>query len=100
MTKKWIGWCNKDDHDKIWGIIVLNENLLSLQSVFLTFWGRRTGKLQTKVFKDATWISESLIYHKQKKGYQPVTESLDEVREGLEREISKLQVMAMLKVSD
>ena len=33
MKYEYIGWCKKDNHDKVWGILRLDRNKC------LTFWG-------------------------------------------------------------
>lgn len=41
---KYIGWCNKNSHDKVWAIIELPNNK------HVTVWGKRGKALQYKIF--------------------------------------------------
>lgn len=70
---KWIGWCHGTDrngktHDKIWGCIRVDGQLV-------TFWGKRTAKLTFKREKDYStgddWYDMSI--KKQRKGYDQTT---------------------------
>ena len=50
-----IGWCKEGIHDKVWGIILLAEDVQVSPAwpfktnKYVTFWGRRGSKLQTKL---------------------------------------------------
>lgn len=103
INYKFIGWCNEDNHDKVWGVIYLEKppsiTVWGNQSVkCVSFWGRRGKKLQTKmVFDD--WELEKLIRSKTKKGYQEVdTNKLNEVYPEFEQDLSKTAFWAMFKI--
>jgi len=104
INYKFIGWCNEDNHDKVWGVIYLEKQPIGArvwgnQSVkCVSFWGRRGKKLQTKmVFDD--WELEKLIRSKTKKGYQEVdTSKLNEVYPEFEEDLSKTAFWAMFKI--
>ena len=58
-----IGWCQEGTSDKVWGVICLKEQEYSQQAMrwisagkYLTFWGRRGAKLQTKLWEGTDWM--------------------------------------------
>jgi predicted DNA-binding WGR domain protein len=97
MNFKFIGWCNTDNHDKIWGLVTLREGLS--EGAYLIFWGRRGKKLQTKIHKDASWGIWDKINSKRERGYVDI--KIDEISKDypdFEHELNKKVVWAMLKV--
>ena len=100
-----IGWCHEDNHDKVWGIILLAENVPvsdawpSITNKYVSFWGRRGKKLQTKQFDGSNYDAEKMFDKKLKKGYQAVDKQrLDEVYPEFEQDLEKTAVWAMLGV--
>lgn len=88
-----IGWCKQDNHDKVWGIIRLQDNNC------VTFWGRRGAKLQTKVVRASWYDAETLFSKKLNKGYKEIKEwELDEVYPEFRQDLEKTAVWAMLKL--
>lgn len=84
MNIQFIGWCHQpsNNHDKVWGIAKKDDNL------FMTFWGRRGGKLSTNTKDMDSYDASKLIRSKQKKGYQEFEQSeLDEIHENFKKQI-------------
>lgn len=98
MDYKFIGWCQEDKHDKIWGVICLESSMWG--GNYVTFWGRRGAKLQTKIFKDANdWDMEKLIRVKSKKGYTGINRnSLDLVYPDFQIDLEQTAFWAQLKI--
>lgn len=108
MNYVFIGWYNKDSSDKVWGVIELQLN------VYLSFWGRRGKKLQTKIIKTKThqsfindsdgdyhgdYVIDDLIKKKVNKGYSKIDKSkLNTVYPEFESDLEKTTVWAYLKV--
>lgn len=104
-----IGWCQEDKHDKVWGIICLQEpdysemptgEFVRPYGKYVTFWGRRGATLQTKILEEDTdiWELEKMFQKKLNKGYQSVSKSrLDEVYPGFEQDLEKTAVWAALR---
>lgn len=92
INYKFIGWCHEDGHDKVWGAIELGNQKC------VTFWGRRSKKLQTKIVND-DWDLTKLIRSKERKGYNSVDKAkLDEVYPEFEKDLSKTAFWASFKV--
>lgn len=85
MDIQYLGWCNKDKHDKIWGIIKKDKYL------YVTFWGRRGAKLQKKMVEMDAYAAQVLIGSKVKKGYLEIPkDDMDMVHESLRKHIFKI----------
>jgi hypothetical protein len=101
LNYKFIGWCNEEGHDKVWGVIYLEKpkNLYGYsESKCVSFWGRRGKKLQTKLVVD-NWELEKLVNSKERKGYNQVdTKKLNEVYPEFEEDLGKTAFWAMFKV--
>ena len=101
LNYKFIGWCNEEGHDKVWGVIYLEQpkNLYGYSECkCVSFWGRRGKKLQTKMVVD-NWDLDKLIDSKVRKGYNRVdTKKLNEVYPEFEEDLSKTAFWAMFKV--
>lgn len=102
MKFKFIGWCNEDGHDKVWGVIFLekpeNNNSWGSYARCVTFWGRRGKKLQTKQSID-NYDTHKLIQEKKRKGYEEVdVKKLNEVYPEFESDLEKTAFWAMLKL--
>jgi len=98
-----IGWCRDPEanSDKVWGAICLREPTASYRDdgKYVTFWGRRGKKLQTKIVEGANWDVHKLFLKKLDKGYNQVDKSrLDEVYPEFEDDLSKTAFWAMFKV--
>jgi hypothetical protein len=95
----WISWCQKDSHDKIWGIIKIND-VDESEGNYVSFWGRRGKKLQTKIYEVVCdWEMDSLCGKKQLKGYQEIdVTKLNEVYPDFERDLKKMAFWAQFKV--
>ncbi len=104
MKYEHILWCNENNHDKVWGMIRIAEvNIIYDDSrintyKYLTFWGRRGKKLQTKISDDYFMDAELQRDKKLKKGYKIVSKSeLDSVYPEFEKDLEKTAVWAMLR---
>ena len=101
INYKFIGWCNEEGHDKVWGVIFLEKPTNSWgysNAKCVSFWGRRGKKLQTKMVVD-DWELEKLIRSKTKKGYQTVdTNKLNDVYPEFEDDLSKTAMWSMFKL--
>jgi hypothetical protein len=99
---KFIGWCNDGEHDKVWGVICLQAppgTRLSDYGKWVTFWGRRGAKLQTKIQEWAYHDSIGAIQKKMEKGYNIIDQSkLDEVYPDFQTDLEKTEVWALLKL--
>jgi len=94
MKIEHIGWCNKDNHDKVWGIIRIS------QYTCVTFWARRGQKLRTKIVNvTSEYGSWAMFNEKRKKGYTEISVcKLEEVYPTFRQDIEKTAVWAMLSV--
>lgn len=93
MKYEYIGWCKKDNHDKVWGILRLDRNKC------LTFWGRRGAKLQTKMVIAGIWEAEDMFLKKESKGYTNIPKSnLDKIYPEFQADLEKTAMWAMLKM--
>lgn len=105
-----IGWCQEDKHDKVWGVIELiapTPTTFTMHSgyqdgtlgKYVTFWGRRGAKLQTKIVEGVDWQIDDLFRKKTKKGYKEIEEwQLDEVYPEFESDLEKTAFWATLKI--
>ncbi len=92
MKYRFIGWCKEGTHDKVWGVIKLQDNQC------LTFWGRRGAKLQTKIVYD-NWDLDTLIRRKRNNGYDEIYETeLEDVYPEFEQDLEKTAIWATLKL--
>jgi hypothetical protein len=68
MTIPFLGWNKDDGHDKIWGIVVIDEG-----DDPISFWGRRGGSYTFKKQKNGTALRK-LERNKIDKGYKAITD--------------------------
>lgn len=75
-----IGWCNEENHDKIWGYFLrltperqFNPWLGNYNKNCCIFWGRRGKAMQFKAGK-TNYDLEKLVDSKIKKGYKPINQ--------------------------
>lgn len=93
MKYEHIGWCNEGVHDKVWGIIRLQDKQC------ITFWGRRGAKLQTKLVSVGYWECDELFRKKRYKGYTEIEEwELDKVYPEFKNDLEKAAIWATLKL--
>jgi hypothetical protein len=118
MKYEHIGWCKEGTADKVWGIICLNYGNIPYdptkggiayynpekggpyldQGKFVTFWGRRGKKLQTKIWEGTDWDAKEMFLKKQYKGYKSIDiGELNEVYPEFEKDLEKTAVWASLK---
>jgi hypothetical protein len=99
MNYHWIGHYKDGNSDKIWGMIRLTDNGRWPESAsqdYVSFWGRRGKKLQTKIYRNI-WSSDAdkMCDKKLDDGYISVT-NLDEVYPDFEQDLEKTTVWALL----
>jgi hypothetical protein len=101
---RFIGWHHEDNHDKVWGVIWL-ENQPLPNTWFdpdqgrkcVIFWGRRGQKLQTQIFQGGSDLI-SKIRSKISKGYEEIgPDKLDDVYPEFQKDLQKLTIWSMLK---
>jgi len=98
---KFIGWCKEGAHDKIWGVIELTSPTASYRDdgKYVTFWGRRSKKLQTKIVEGSLWDVHKIFLKKLDKGYKEIQEhQLDEVYPEFLNDLEKTTMWALLKL--
>lgn len=99
---RFIGWCREDSADKVWGVIELAQETAhpyNSVSKYVTFWGRRGNKLQTKVSSEYDHDIIKLIRSKERKGYVRVSrDQLDEVYPEFQTDLEKTAFWAMFKI--
>ena len=104
INYKWIGWCKEDNHDKVWGVIDLGRaaqpdewGMASYDNKYVTFWGRRGKRLQTKISVQHYYYVEKLIDKKVDKGYMRVDRNrLDQVYPEFQNDLEQTAVWAIL----
>ena len=102
MNYEWIGWCQEDNHDKVWGVIVLerdiNKYVYNPDHKICVFWGRRGKKLQTKISTESQRNINKLINSKSKKGYSSINmENLNKVYPEFETDLHQTAFWASLR---
>lgn len=98
MKYDFIGWCKEGIHDKVWGVINLDDGPSFTFKQVLTFWGRRGSKLQTKMVMN-DWALTKLIDSKRNKGYVQIDPArLDEVYPEFQTDLEKTALWQMLKI--
>jgi hypothetical protein len=95
-----IGWCCEGNHDKVWGAICLQEpEHYYTSGKYVTFWGRRGAKLQTKIVECTEFKISEMFQKKANKGYEPVfKQDLDEVYPEFQQDLEKTAFWATLKI--
>ena len=85
MDIQFLGWCRNEKSDKVWGIVKKDECL------YVTFWGRRGGKLQKKMIEMDRYDASTLIRSKVKKGYDEVMkDDMEMVHDSLRKHVFKI----------
>lgn len=100
MSHKQILWCKEGTHDKVWGMIQLEKPESYYHTgKYLTFWGRRGAKLQTKLSECKSYEADTLVRKKLNKGYDEIDQRyLDEVYPEFQSDLEKTELWAMLKL--
>ena len=100
-----IGWCKEDKHDKVWGIILLAEDATVSDAwpfksnKYVTFWGRRGAKLQTKLVNCSGYEADQMFHKKRLKGYNEIRQDeLNEVYPEFQSDLEKTAFWATLKI--
>lgn len=94
-----VGWCRDGVHDKVWGVILLSQQADNSYRYgkYATFWGRRGGKLQTKIFDGWAYGVEEMFDKKLKKGYTKINpKELNRVYPEFREDLEKTAVWAIL----
>jgi hypothetical protein len=103
MKYQYIGWCKdeKTNTDKVWGAIELQSPTSSYSGdgKYVTFWGRRGTKLQTKIVEGSLWDVHKPFLKKLDKGYKEIQEhQLDEVYPEFQQDLEKTAFWATFKI--
>ena len=105
MNYEFIGWCKEGIHDKVWGVILLAQDVPVSTAwhfhtnKYITFWGRRGAKLQTKLVNGSSYDITQLSRKKLNKGYKEIDKSeLDKVYPEFQSDLEKTAMWAMLKL--
>jgi len=97
---QYIGWQRneKSNTDKVWGIILLQRNDHA-PNVYVSFWGRRGTKLQTKMITGSTYCVSEMFRKKLRSGYTEVSDSrLNEVYPEFQQDLEKTAFWATFKI--
>jgi hypothetical protein len=102
---EFIGWkrVEAENADKVWGIICLSEpdsdQWDSDSCSYVSFWGRRGKKLQTKVFTDSPYSMRRMHDKKEQDGYRSIDSTkLNDVYPEFEKDLSKTAFWATFKI--
>lgn len=99
MRYEYIGWCKEGAHDKVWGIICLTEDDNYVLGKYVSFWGRRGAKLQTKTFEATDYDVYRMYQKKEDKGYKKIEEhELDNVYPEFQSDLEKTAVFSILRL--
>jgi len=104
-----IGWCREGTADKVWGVILIQENpeykgmyesmRPYLDNKYVSFWGRRGRALQTKILNMAGYEVDQLFAAKLSKGYRRVDlNQLNAVYPEFEQDLKDTALWATLKL--
>lgn len=111
----WVGWNNIDNHDKIWGFIVMDINAVDIDKTVsfkngtpsnrwpsashfndaYVFWGARGKAMQFKKDEHSFELLR-LMETKIRKGYKEYTGAVENIWPGFENELSQLISLAVL----
>lgn len=105
MNYFWIGHCKEGTSDKVWGLIRLtgtaDDALYRLRPCdYVSFWGRRGKKLQTKIYQDLDMYDAGKLCEKKESGGYKVIDlnHLEKVYPEFEEDLQKTTVWALLSV--
>jgi hypothetical protein len=103
INYKFIGWCKEDNHDKVWVAIMLSDspdakNYSWGRCKWVTSWGRRGKKLQSKIFDGPIGELYKVKVSKIRKGYRDISpESLNHVYPEFQSDLEKTAIWSLLK---
>jgi predicted DNA-binding WGR domain protein len=96
INYKYIGWCSVDNSDKVWACIQLSGGEW-YNKKFLTVWGRRGKRLQSKLIETSVAEMDRLIRSKDAKGYVEIPEDkLNQVYPEFKQDLEKTAAWSML----
>lgn len=76
---KWVGRCQYDTHDKIWGWFKYFQfgynTITDIQPVCYTFWARTGKAINFKTHQFDSWRMARLVNQKTSKSYKKISES-------------------------
>jgi hypothetical protein len=100
MKYEYICWMQEGKSDKVWGMILLQDSSgWNSENKYVSFWGRRGAKLQTRIVECCRYEAVTMFQKKRNKGYQEVDENrLDEVYPEFQSDLEKTAIWAMLSV--
>jgi hypothetical protein len=102
MKYEHIGWMQEGKSDKVWGMIMLQgsgDMWGWSNNKYVSFWGRRGAKLQTKIVECSASEARGMFRKKLDKGYQDVDKNrLDEVYPEFQSDLEKTAFWAAFKV--
>ena len=100
MKYEHIGWMQEGKSDKVWGMILLQDSgNWNSDNKYVSFWGRRGAKLQTKIVECNRYDAITMFQKKRNKGYQEVDKNrLDEVYPEFQSDLEKTAFWAAFKV--
>ena len=99
INYEYIGWYQDLTSDKVWVCINLNnsDRHYSHPGKYLTVWGRRGKRLQSKIIECTARDAHQLVMTKARKGYQRfVKTELDQVYPEFEQDLEKTAAWSML----
>jgi predicted DNA-binding WGR domain protein len=95
INYRYIGWCSKDNSDKVWVCIQLSGD--RWYGKYLTVWGRRGKQLQSNIVETTNHEMDRLARSKDVKGYREIPEDkLHEVYPEFEQDLEKTAFWATL----
>jgi hypothetical protein len=100
MKYEYLCWMQEGKSDKVWGMILLQDSGgWNSENKYVSFWGRRGAKLQTRIVECCRYEAVTMFQKKRNKGYQEVDENrLDEVYPEFQSDLEKTAIWAMLSV--
>jgi hypothetical protein len=101
MKFEHIGWMKEGNSDKVWGMILLQKSSDNCwyTNKYVSFWGRRGSKLQTKLIECTSYKAERMFNAKLEKGYEAVDKNrLDEVYPEFQRDLERTAFWAAFKL--
>jgi predicted DNA-binding WGR domain protein len=100
MKFEHIGWMKEGNSDKVWGMILLQDSGSNWNNnKYVSFWGRRGAKLQTKIVECNRYEAQKMFEKKTDKGYQEVNKNrLDEVYPEFQSDLEKTAFWATFKI--
>jgi hypothetical protein len=100
MKYEHIAWMQEGKSDKVWGMIMLQDSGSRWDNnKYVSFWGRRGAKLQTKIVECNRYEAQKMAEKKIDKGYHEVNKNrLDEVYPEFQSDLEKTAFWAAFKV--